>query len=108
LLKQHAGYDLDDVPHCCSEAGTLSLSRPDITNAMRLRKADALQDAVRGRQKETILLTNCPACLQGLGRNAEVGMTPRHIAVELAIKAGGEKWEEELEKMLGESETVTF
>lgn len=108
MLQRHAGYELSDVPHCCSEAGTLSLSRPDITNAMRLRKAGALGEALRGRQKDTIMLTNCPACLQGLGRNAELGIRPRHIAVELAIKAGGEKWNEAFQKLLNNSETVTF
>lgn len=108
LLNQHAGYTLESVPHCCSEAGTLSLSRPDISSAMRLRKADAIHEAVRRKQKETILLTNCPGCLQGLGRNAALGIEPRHMAVELAIKTGGEKWEEELCNLLDKTELVTF
>ncbi|MCX5880906.1 MAG: FAD-linked oxidase, partial [Deltaproteobacteria bacterium] len=36
------GYCVTPVPHCCSEAGTLSLSRPDISNAMLERKRRAL------------------------------------------------------------------
>ena len=34
------------VPHCCSEAGTLALSRPDITDAMLHRKRGALAEAL--------------------------------------------------------------
>ena len=77
------------VPHCCSEAGTMSLSRPDIAESMRQRKAGALQEAIEEHSAATTILTNCPSCLQGLGRNAALGATPRHLAVELARRMGG-------------------
>ena len=51
------------VPHCCSEAGTLALSRPDITGAMLHRKRAALAEARSGRPGASVLLTNCPSCL---------------------------------------------
>ena len=57
------------VPHCCGEAGTLALSRPDIARAMRSRKAVAFQSAARETGTEKIVLTNCPACLSGLGKH---------------------------------------
>ena len=34
---------LTPVPHCCSEAGTLALSRPDITDDMLHRKREAMR-----------------------------------------------------------------
>jgi FAD/FMN-containing dehydrogenase/Fe-S oxidoreductase len=79
------------VPNCCSEAGTLSLSRPDISDKMRHRKRDAIAEANPERTKTT-LLTNCPSCVQGLGRNRDLGVAPRHIAVELAEKLSGKDW----------------
>jgi hypothetical protein len=55
-----------------------------------------------------VVLTNCPACIQGLGRNRDTGIIPRHIAVELAIKTGGENWMDELALMLKTAEAITF
>jgi len=40
-----AGATIGVVPHCCSEAGMLALSRPDITGAMLHRKRAALAEA---------------------------------------------------------------
>ena len=82
------------VPHCCSEAGTLALSRPDITGAMLHRKRDAFVEAIGAGQKATVL-TNCPACVQGLGRSRDVGVQPLHIAVALAEKLSGAEWKKE-------------
>ena len=42
-----AGARVATVPHCCSEAGTLALSRPDITDAMLHRKRAALAGGAR-------------------------------------------------------------
>ena len=95
VLGKAAGLDLVDVPHCCSEAGTLSLSRPDITNNMLDRKARSVVDAMEGRPRGTVMLTNCPSCLQGLGRNAALGITPTHVTVHLAARIGGPSWRDE-------------
>ena len=38
---------VEAVPHCCSEAGTLALSRPDITDAMLDRKRGAFAERAR-------------------------------------------------------------
>jgi D-lactate dehydrogenase (cytochrome) len=92
VLKDLGGFgDVQAVPHCCSEAGTLALSRPDITGAMLHRKRDAFVEAIGAGQKATVL-TNCPACVQGLGRSRDVGVQPLHIAVALAEKLSGAEW----------------
>ncbi len=46
-LLAAAGATIGVVPHCCSEAGTLALSRPDITGAMLHRKRAALAEVAR-------------------------------------------------------------
>jgi D-lactate dehydrogenase (cytochrome) len=101
------GSTVTAVPHCCSEAGTLALSRPDISGAMRERKREALNEAVDGKPRT--ILTNCPSCLQGLHRNAVLtGATPRHLAVELAERAGGKEWEQDLKVLFPKIEAVSF
>ena len=108
VLRDGAHVRIVDVPHCCSEAGTMSLSRPDITDNMLDRKAGAVNEAMENRSRGVAMLTNCPSCLQGLGRNARLGYTPRHIAVHLATKVGGSNWKEEFGKMVEGGEAVTF
>jgi hypothetical protein len=55
------------------------------------RKRGALEEAMRGRRGVTVL-TNCPACVQGLGRNRPLGVEPEHLAVALAERMSGEGW----------------
>ncbi|NTV01414.1 MAG: DUF3683 domain-containing protein [Chlorobiaceae bacterium] len=94
LLRDIGGFGtVVEVPHCCSEAGTLSLSRPDITDSMLQRKREALKESMHGEASAT-MLTNCPSCVQGLGRNREMGVDPKHIAVALAEKHSGPDWME--------------
>jgi len=109
FFGKNAGMKLTAVPHCCSEAGTLAMSRPDIAFNMLDKKTAAVKEALKGRENEDgVMLTNCPSCLQGLGRNTALGVKPRHLAVELARRAGGEKWEAELRGFLRSAETVNF
>jgi len=109
LLEQKCGFNMKATPHCCSEAGTMALSRPDITSRMLDKKLIAMKDALEKNSiPNGIILTNCPSCLQGLGRNQSSGMIPRHIAEELALKTGGYNWEKELVKMLSNHEKVNF
>jgi Fe-S oxidoreductase len=103
-----AGLALERVPHCCSEAGTLALSRPDITDAMLHRKRAALQDALGEERSERVLLTNCPSCLQGLGRHADLPVVVRHAAVELAMRASGPDWEERFRAEAAKAIAVRF
>jgi Fe-S oxidoreductase len=91
---RRAGFDATEVPNCCSEAGTLALSRPDITDSMLHRKAGAMKEEMDGRPTGTVVLTNCPSCVQGLGRNAALGSVARHLAVETATRISGAGWPE--------------
>lgn len=92
LLRDVGGFGkVTEVPHCCSEAGSLALSRPDITDSMLQRKRVALKESMNGSNHATIL-TNCPSCVQGLGRNRDMGVQPKHIAVALAEKLSGPEW----------------
>jgi Fe-S oxidoreductase len=95
VLAQLGGFGaVETVPHCCSEAGTLALSRPDITDAMLHRKRAALSHALDARPspQSAVVLTNCPSCVQGLGRNRALGVEPRHLAVALAERMSGPGW----------------
>lgn len=107
-LLLRAGMRVESVPHCCSEAGTLSLSRPDITSKMLARKSVSLAEAATGLPGGATVLTNCPSCLQGLGRSRSLGVDPKHLAVELAERLGGQDWREKLARHVERSETVTF
>jgi FAD/FMN-containing dehydrogenase/Fe-S oxidoreductase len=99
---------IEAVPHCCSEAGTLALSRPDITDAMLHRKRGALEEALAPRPSGAVVLTNCPSCVQGLGRNRAMGVEPRHIAVALAERLSGPGWLERFRAHAARAHAVQF
>ncbi len=80
------------VPHCCGEAGTLTLSRPDISSALRQRKKHHVVATMKG--SNDVLLTSCPSCVLGLsklrnGTNIQV----KSLVVQVAEKYLGENWE---------------
>ncbi len=108
LLARLGGFSsVEPVGHCCSEAGTLALSRPDITDAMLHRKREALSEAMHGQRKATIL-TNCPSCVQGLGRNQPMGVTPQHIVVALAERISGAGWQERFRAQVAGARAIQF
>ena len=105
-----AGARVRDVPACCGEAGTLALSRPDIADKLVDRKEQELAAALRERPGDAsapALLTNCPACLQGLGRQQRLGVKVQHIAVRCA-EAVSRDWKAELKALAHQAEAVTF
>jgi FAD/FMN-containing dehydrogenase/Fe-S oxidoreductase len=107
ILAKLGGFgEVTPVPHCCSEAGTLSLSRPDITDSMLDRKRQAFVEVLNG-EKSTVL-TNCPSCLQGLGRLTNLGIRPLHIVVALAEKHSGPEWKKKFLAQAGRASTVSF
>ncbi len=110
LLSAVLGAPIRTIPHCCSQAGTLALSRPDLAERMLHRKAEAVEAALADRNGAacSVLLTNCPSCLQGLGRLDDRRVEPRHVAVELARLVGGAAWQQELRARLVDSEVVPF
>ncbi len=98
---------IKSVPHCCSEAGTMAISRPDISLAMLKRKKHSIIEN-KTTKDNSIIATNCPSCLSGLGRNRETGITPQHLAVLLAENLGGKDWLYECKNLLVRTEKVTF
>jgi FAD/FMN-containing dehydrogenase/Fe-S oxidoreductase len=99
---------VEPVPHCCSEAGTLALSRPDLADKMLHRKQEAFRELQRQRPAPSVVLTNCPACVQGLGRNAGLGVEARHLAVALAEKLSGAGWREQLRTRAASARAIQF
>ena len=111
-LQKIGGFGtVTPVPHCCSEAGTLALSRPDITDSMLQRKRDAIngvmQDVMRN-DKKAVILTNCPSCIQGLGRNLDLGIVPRHIVVEIAQIQSGPEWMDLMRNQVSNATVASF
>lgn len=108
ILKKIGGFDdVVSVPNCCSEAGTLALSRPDITDSMLQRKREAIKDSMK-ENDSNVILTNCPSCVQGLGRNLDIGIEPRHILVDLAEKVSGKDWQRQFEINARKAKAVSF
>lgn len=99
--------DVRNVPNCCSEAGTLAISRPDISYAMCERKRESIKKA-KPDSNGVILATNCPSCLSGLGRNRDLNIQPQHMAVLLAESMGGRNWHSEFASLTADAEKVTF
>ena len=82
---------------CCGEAGTLAVSRPDISQQVRFRKREELDRGIAALREEgeVRLLTACPACQQGLARfSGETGLEPTYIVNELADQLLGEGWQQ--------------
>ena len=83
---------------CCGEAGTLAVTRPDISTQVRMRKeaelkADAGRLRADGFEGEVRVLTSCPSCLQGLSRfDDSVGTQADYLVVELAQRLLGASW----------------
>jgi len=81
---------------CCGEAGTLAVTRPDVSSQVRFRKQQEIEAGVAalggGKAK---ILTSCPSCLQGLHRYREdVNIEAEYIVVELARSILGADWQE--------------
>jgi FAD/FMN-containing dehydrogenase len=107
VLKKIGGFDsVTTVPHCCSEAGTLSLSRPAITDSMLHRKREQIAEQMP--DTNGTILTNCPSCLQGLGRSRDLGVKPVHIAVALAEKHSGPAWMEKFVIQAAGAAAISF
>ncbi len=95
------GEDVKLSDRCCGEAGTLAVSRPDISTQIRFRKQEELQNGVQeltgsscAKDGNVKLLTSCPACQQGLSRyQDDTGLEATYIVTELASKMLGEGWQ---------------
>ncbi|MFH1602789.1 MAG: DUF3683 domain-containing protein [Pseudomonadota bacterium] len=102
VVNQLMGSKVALSERCCGEAGTLALTRPDISTQVRYRKEEELRkgaaalraDGVDGRfGGEIKILTSCPSCLQGLARyNDDVSTDADYIVVEMAKHLLGPDW----------------
>lgn len=82
---------------CCGEAGTLAVTRPDISTQIRFRKQIEMEKAATSLKAdftgEVKVLTSCPSCLQGLSRfDADSATTADYIVVEMAQRILGDNW----------------
>jgi Fe-S oxidoreductase len=83
---------------CCGEAGTLAITRPDVSTQVRFRKEEEIRVGVdqiraRGHAGEVKILTSCPSCLQGLKRyNDDAELDADYIVVEIARNLLGPDW----------------
>lgn len=95
------GQDVELSNRCCGEAGTLAVSRPDISTQIRFRKQEELHKGVQSLTGEVKassgnvkMLTACPACQQGLSRfGDDTGLETTYIVTELANKVLGDGWQ---------------
>ena len=98
VVNELMGDEVNLSDRCCGEAGTLAVSRPDISTQVRFRKQEELEKGVAAIRKEDAtsqvkVLTSCPACLQGLSRyDNDTGTTADYIVIEMAKKILGEQW----------------
>ena len=97
LVQLADNTKIEKNDRCCGEAGTLAVTRPDISTQIRYRKeaemiagADQLKKDFTGDVK---ILTSCPSCLQGLSRfDEDAGTTADYIVVEMANHLLGQNW----------------
>ncbi len=98
LLATLDGAPVGRSDRCCGEAGTLAVTRPDISTQVRMRKeaelkADTGRLRADGFEGEVRVLTSCPSCLQGLSRfDDSVGTQAEYLVVELAQHLLGASW----------------
>jgi Fe-S oxidoreductase len=95
------GQDVPTSDRCCGEAGTLSVTRPDVSTQVRFRKQEELHKNLHGLTGQirtepgaVKLLTSCPACQQGLSRyENDTGLETTYIVMELANHLLGANWQ---------------
>lgn len=85
------------IPNCCGEAGTLALSRPDISNTLRDRKSENIDKSIN--EKHIEVLTTCPSCVMGLTKlDGNTKVTGKSLAVYNAEQFLGKDWKKDFIK----------
>ncbi len=93
------GQNISQSKFCCGDAGTLSVSRPDIANQLKFRKENEIKANLKTltgheKNKDVTMLTSCPACLKGLASYGKsTGIKTDYIVVELARHIWGKDWQ---------------
>ena len=98
LVSELMGGKVELSDRCCGEAGTLAVTRPDVSTQVRFSKQAEIEGGA-GRLRrdgfggEVKLLTSCPSCLQGLSRFApDADIKADYVVVEMAKRLLGEEW----------------
>ena len=98
VVNQLMGANVELNERCCGEAGTLAVTRPDVSTQVRFRKEEEMRrgaDKLRadGFDGPVKILTSCPSCLQGLARyDDDAGTDADYIVVEIANRLLGKNW----------------
>jgi FAD/FMN-containing dehydrogenase/Fe-S oxidoreductase len=97
LMNDAHNGRIEKNERCCGEAGTLALTRPDVSTQVRFRKEEEVRIGaakLRAAGAEHVkILTSCPSCLQGLKRyNEDADLDADYIVVEIARHILGENW----------------
>jgi Fe-S oxidoreductase len=102
VVNQLMGNEVGLSERCCGEAGTLAMTRPDVSTQVRFRKEEEMRKgaaalrAGSGGQRfegEVKVLTSCPSCLQGLARYSDdTGTDADYVVVEIAKHVLGPNW----------------
>ena len=98
VVNQLMGVKVELNERCCGEAGTLAVTRPDVSTQVRFRKEEEMRKgagALRadGFDGQIKILTSCPSCLQGLARyDDDAGTDADYIVVEIARHLLGKNW----------------
>ncbi|MDH5720092.1 MAG: DUF3683 domain-containing protein [Spirochaetia bacterium] len=109
LLEKMLKNDIVISERCCGEAGTMAVSRPDISTQLRYKKLNEINSNIkkiaetekRKNKKKMKLVTSCPACIQGLSRYRDnTYLKPSFIVEELAENILGKKWQKKFIKEL--------
>jgi FAD/FMN-containing dehydrogenase/Fe-S oxidoreductase len=103
LVSELMGQTVIKSDRCCGEAGTFAVNRPDISSQLRFRKEEEIKQGIEAltqnqqmEQGDVKLLTNCPACQQGLSRYADAtGIETDYIVVEMANELLGKGWQQQ-------------
>jgi FAD/FMN-containing dehydrogenase/Fe-S oxidoreductase len=98
LMNSAQNGRIEQNERCCGEAGTLAVTRPDISTQVRFRKEEEVRggvDEIRagGHRGDIKILTSCPSCLQGLKRyNDDTQTDADYVVVEIAKNLLGPDW----------------
>jgi FAD/FMN-containing dehydrogenase/Fe-S oxidoreductase len=101
-FKELFDQNVEAIPNCCGEAGTLALSRPDIAGILRERKAENINNIDNSINLE--ILTTCPSCVLGLSKiNHSHKITGKSLAVYNAEQFIGKDWQKKFIKDIKKS-----
>ena len=93
------------IPNCCGDGGTMALSTPAISNALRERKIKNIIDC--SAESAGSILTTCPSCVQGLSKiHGTLPVIGQHLSIYAAGTLLGADWKEKFIRALKAGNSV--